>query len=704
MAPKGETAGSKRKLTNSSKVHSSKKLKHDKHLQTKEEKSEDVSDSSEIGDFSDQDDGGAPLSKKPPKNSDGHHSKTNGNQSGNTFERGQNSRESHQKQKQLVLERKAHKPLADELHRAKKLWERLRRKSHVPREERRKLVEELFDIATGRMKEFALKHDAVRVVQTAIKYSNSERRKMIATELKGTYPQLAESKYAKFLIGKLLVEGDKEIRDMIVPEFYGKVRKFINHPEASWILDDIYRGVATKEQKSIMLREWYGPEFSIFRQTGGDDAPSAELSRILEEQPNKRITIMKYLLDMTNQLIQKKMTGFTMLHDAMYQYYINVKPGSEEAKEYMEMIKEDENGDLLKNMAFTRSGARLVCLLLAHGSAKGRKQILKTYKDTFQLMSSDPHGHLIILTAYDVIDDTVLMSKSIISELIGKTEQDEASNFVICANDPNARLTIRYLLEGPSKALFDASHADDLKFLEEIWEIRKTTSKKDPETRRKELVAALSPPLLAAIASSPLDLISTSFGAQMATEALLSGVGDKSSALQAIASTAEGDPNEGDGLTGSADETTNGSAPQVHISKAPHGGRMFKTLIAGGHFDKATRQIIPVDPPLHFADILYPRIKDHIITWATGPSSFVAVNLLEAKDFSHSAELKKTLNKHKQALEKAATEETLEQKAAREAIEANGEGEKPAKKGKKTGSKKERPIGNMGSKLLLEKL
>ncbi|OTB01537.1 hypothetical protein M426DRAFT_323422 [Hypoxylon sp. CI-4A] len=700
MAPKGEFSGSKRKLVNGSKDKLSKKTKFEKPQPRRGEPEDETNEDSEISDFSDQDEGGASLSDSKSRN-DG-----DDDQSGKVFEKGQNSRESHIKQKQLAQERKSAKPLADELHRTKKLWERLRLKSKVPKDERQKLVEELFSITTGRMKEFTLKHDAVRVVQTAIKYATPARRKMIARELKGAYPQLAESKYAKFLIGKLLVKGDEEVRDMIVPEFFGKVRKLINHPEASWILDDIYRGVATKEQKAILLREWYGPEFHIFRQTqNGGTAPSADLSKIIEEQPSKRGPIMKYLLDMTNQLIQKKMTGFTMLHDAMYQYYINLKPGTEEAKEYMEMIKEDEMGDLLKNMAFTKSGSRLVCLLLAHGTAKDRKHILKMYKDTFQLMSSDPHGHMVILAAYDLIDDTVLTSKSIISELIGKTEQDEVTNIVIAANNPNARLTIRYPLAGTSKALFDPGRADDVKLLEELWEIRKTTSKKDPEVRRKELVAALSPYLLAAIATSPLDLISTSHGSQMVAEALLCCVGDKSAALEAVASTAQGDPNKGDESADPSDESVNLISPQGHISNASYAGRMFKALIAGGQFDKAAGRIIPVDPPLHFADILYPIIKDHIVAWATGPSSFVVVALLETDDFSSQDEVKKVLKKNRKLLEKAATEETAEQKAMREALEADGEDKKlPKKKGKKAGPKKQPPVGNAGSKLLLEKL
>ena len=124
----------------------------------------------------------------------------------------------------------------------------------MPLEERKELVTELFEIITGRVKEFVVKHDTGRVIQTALKYGNLEQRKMIAKELKGEYQGLAESRYAKFMIGKVLVHGDNETRDIVVPEFYGKVRRMIKHPEASWILDDVYRGAATPKQKARLLK------------------------------------------------------------------------------------------------------------------------------------------------------------------------------------------------------------------------------------------------------------------------------------------------------------------------------------------------------------------------------------------------------------------------------------------------------------------
>ncbi|KAG6239212.1 hypothetical protein E4U25_001030 [Claviceps purpurea] len=638
---------------------------------------------------SDSEDGGVSLDDTNAKNAN---TKADAGANAESFDRtGLSSKESHAKQKQLALERKAAKPLADEVQRTKKIWERLRLKSHVPKEERQKLVEELFGIITGRCKDFVLKHDAVRAVQTAIKYATRDQRKQIARELEGTYAQLAESKYAKFLVGKLLVHNDDEIRDLVIPHFYGKVRKLINHAEASWILDDIYRTVATKEHKAVLLREWYGPEFSI-KELTKDTKPTSDLKEILTAEPSKRGPIMKTLLDMINSLVQKRMTGFTMLHDAMLQYFLNIQSGSEEFNEFIELVKGDEGGDLLKNMAFTKSGARLSCLLLAYGSAKDRKQYLKVYKDTYVLMSGDVYAHTVILTAYDVVDDTKLTAKSIFPELVGENADETTQNVVGAANNPYARTTFLYLFEGLAKSLFPPSHSFDLDTLAEVHEIRKTTSKKDEDVRRQELATALSPYLIPAIEQGALDLTSTAFGCQFVTDVLLSSsTHDKTAALEAIARAAAGDPKEAPAEDDMA---------RPHISATSFGGRMLKSLIQGGRFDKAAGKIIPSDPPLNFADILWPVIKDYIMDWATGPSSFVVVGLTESNDFSNAEQVKKILKKNKKVLEKAATEMTPEQEAAKAAQE-----EKKADKGAKKGKKKfEAPVGNAGSKLLLEKL
>ena len=538
------------------------------------------------------------------------------------------------------------------------------------------LVTELFEIITGRVKDFVFKHDSVRVIQTALKYANSDQRKMIARELKGEYKTLAESKYAKFLIGKMLVHGDEETRDLVVPEFYGHVRRMIKHPEASWILDDIYRGIATSSQKATLLREWYGAEFALFKPSG-TDPPSAELKKLLEDHPEKRTPIMRSLHDLVNLLVQKKTTGFTMLHDAMLQQFLNLVPESEEATEFIELLKGDEEGDLLKNLAFTKSGARLVCLALAYGNAKDRKQILKTYKETMKTLAYDTYGHQVLLAVYDVIDDTVLISKSVFSELVGKEPLSEGHqrDLLQAINHLNARVTLLYPFCGKAKAILPN---EDLKLQDEIQRIRTTTSKKDPELRRKELVVSLSPALLSMISSEAKALVSTSFGCQLISEVLLGAPRGRDSAMNAVAALAKGD-----------DETK-------ALLDSPAAGRMMKSLVLGGRFNPTTKGIDLADPALGFHDIFYDAIKDEILDWAIGANSFVVVGLLEAPGFHHVEELKEKLSKGK------------ERQKLMEAARSSGESDDKVKGKKSKGSKSqnEAPVktGNKGTQLLLRKL
>lgn len=589
---------------------------------------------------------------------------------------GSSSRDAHAKQKVEKQERKAAKPNADSIARSKKLWERLRRKSHVPKEERKVLVAELFDIITGRVKDFVFKHDSVRVVQTALKYASLDQRKMITRELKGEYKTLAKSRYAKFLIGKMLVHGDDEIRDMVIPEFYGHVRRMIKHPEASWILDDIYRGIATPLQKAMLLREWYGAEFALFKSSEAGLA-SADLSQLLEGHPEKRTPIMRSLHDLVNLLIQKKTTGFTMLHDAMLQQFLNLLPGSGEATEFIEMVKGDEEGDLLKNLAFTKSGARLVCLVLAYGNAKDRKQILKTYKETFKALAYDPHGHQVLLAAYDVIDDTVLVSKSVFTELVGKEPLSEGRQLDLlhAATHLTARIPLLYPFCGRAKAILPN---EDLKLLDEVHRIRTTTTKKDSEVRRKELGASLSPPLLSLIASYAKELVSTSFGCQFIAEVLLAAAENRESAMNAVAALAK----RGEDL------------PDLLDTAAA--GRMLKTLVVGGRFNPVSKKVDLVDPPIGFHEVFYNAIKDDLLEWATGNNSFVVVGLLEAPGFTHLEELKEKLSKRKSRQQLV------------DAAGGSGAGGVEAKSKKRKVVKPEETIaikdGNKGAQLILKKL
>ncbi|KAJ4301830.1 Pumilio y domain member 6 [Kalmusia sp. IMI 367209] len=591
------------------------------------------------------------------------------------------SREAHAKQKALAKERKAAKPNAEIIEQLKELWEKLRLKTNVSAQERKDLIDQTFELVTGRIKEFVFKHDSVRVIQSALKYTHSmDQRKIVARELKGEFKGLAEGKYAKFLIAKLLEKGDAEIRGIIIQEFYGNVRRLINHPEAAWILDDTYRQVATPEQKARLLREWYGPEFSI---KGLDEKglDTANLATILEKSPEKRKPIMDYLAAQINQLIQKKQTGFTMLHDAMLQYFLTCKPNTTEASHFLDHLKPDptlkegeeaDNVDLLKNLAFTKPGSRLVSLAFAYGAAKDRKILLRPYKDTIETMVYDANAHNVLLAALAVTDDTKLTTKSIFGELLPTVTSDNLSEKVQnLAIDHRARCVLLYPFAADAKWLFDEETRERLT---EVYEVRKVTSKKDPNIRLQELARTIEPQLLTAVGQHAADFSASYEGLQLIGEVLV-GAPElepqlRRDALKQVAGLSQQIIDSGDKITS-------------------HGKNMLKTLVQGGKFDPKTKKVVPVEPPLGFADIFWDQIKDDVLTWATGDGAFVIVGLVESENFDRKDEVLKALKKGRKQLEAVA------------GPPKNADA-KTQKKGKKAAVPQSR--GNAGTRILLEKL
>jgi pumilio homology domain family member 6 len=559
------------------------------------------------------------------------------------------SRESHQKQKELQLLRKASKPNADDVARAKKLWERLRRKSHVQKDERAQLVTEMFSIISGRVKEFVFKHDSVRVVQCAVKYANRTQKQQIANELKGDFRTLAESKYGKFLLAKLIVEGDDETRKIVIPEFYGHIKKMINHPEASWILDDVYRTVASKEQKAIILRELYGPEFAVFK-SDGKTKVTAELEQIIKDSPEKKQVFLKYLQERINQLVQKKMTGFTILHDAMLQYFINLPAESEDFSDFLHLVigdKDEEETDLLKNLAFTESGSELISLVFARSAAKDRRRILKSFNEVFEMLAYDKFGYRVLLTAFALMDDTREISQRIFSELVllkktadGPTTAEQVSKVASLAVHSTGHIALLYPFIGSDKKIL--GNTKEYQFMQRVLEAGKSTSKKDPEIRRKELIAALSEVCIDAIAGSAKDLIPSAFGCLFITQVLIHGTGDKTAALEAIAAAA-------------APEEEQDYNDKLVLLNSPNAGKMLKALISGGQFDRARDEFVTLEELASFKTLFLDAIKTNLKDWVHGDGGFVVLTLLHAdwEDKSQLKLVKKAVKDEEKTLQKA---------------------------------------------------
>lgn len=172
------------------------------------------------------------------------------------------AKETHKLQKALQQERRNAKQHSDVLTAAKPLWASARRKE-IAKAERERNISALMDAVRGRVQDVVLKHDASRIIQTLVKYGSQKIRDEIATELKGRFRDLAQNKYSKFLVTKLIRMCPSH-RANIMTEFRGHVVRLLLHREASSVLADAFELYANAFERAILLHDFYGKEVSLF--------------------------------------------------------------------------------------------------------------------------------------------------------------------------------------------------------------------------------------------------------------------------------------------------------------------------------------------------------------------------------------------------------------------------------------------------------
>ncbi|KAG0005774.1 pumilio domain member 6, partial [Modicella reniformis] len=130
------------------------------------------------------------------------------------------TKEVNAQKKALRDERRSHKPNAELIYPAKKLWEKLRLKE-LPKAERQEVMKQMMTLIKDKVQEIIFKHDMSRIIQSCLKHGNEAQRNVIAGELVGQYLTLSKSMYGRFIVVKILHYCQK-YREAIIREFYGK--------------------------------------------------------------------------------------------------------------------------------------------------------------------------------------------------------------------------------------------------------------------------------------------------------------------------------------------------------------------------------------------------------------------------------------------------------------------------------------------------
>ena len=240
----------------------------------------------------------------------------------------------------------------------------------------------------------------------------------------------------------------------------------------------------------------YGPKFAIF-QSGEYSTTSLSLKEIIKQQPESSSSAVTYLHGICDRGIEKGLFSFSYFQELLWEFMENA-----DSKQLQDMIP--SLVDHAIHLLSTRAGAKVAAYCAAYGSPKDRRKLMKNLKGYTKSSLLHKDAYITIIRLLDVTDDTVAIQKNILAELIpnqssGKADEDanmdgeneDSPLLEVALSDTGSKLFL-YLLGDPEKQkhFFDPF---ELELLKPATVVDKesgetvSTSKKNPETRRREL-------------------------------------------------------------------------------------------------------------------------------------------------------------------------------------------------------------------------
>lgn len=360
---------------------------------------------------------------------------------------------------------------------AKKIWEELRRED-TAKDRALALSADLFGLVKGHTKELVFAHDTARVVECLFGAASQEIRAALFQELKSHTINLAKSQYGHFYLIKVLRNGNREQRDLIISSLSGRVVELMKHKIASKVVELAYNDWANASQRALLSQEFYGPEFKLFKDEG-----ITTLAAALKKYPAKKDSFLKHMSQSIAPIIAKGVFNHSLLHRLTHEYLSNCS-----VKERSEMIANLR--EAVAQVLHTRDGARVGMLCIWHGNNKDRKAIIKSFKGLVTKICQEEHGHMVLMSIFDCVDDTKYVSKAILTEI--------GSNMKDIVFHETGRKVVMYLLAGRNQTYTHPQVLEILKLGD-----GNEFSKKETADRQRELVEFASPAFLDAITAEP---------------------------------------------------------------------------------------------------------------------------------------------------------------------------------------------------------
>ncbi|XP_035769155.1 pumilio homolog 3 isoform X1 [Neolamprologus brichardi] len=494
------------------------------------------------------------------------------------------------------------KDMYEIINQSKHMWGDLRRKN-CEKDLKKKRLRELRDLIHGKVKQMAFAHDAVRVLQCYIQFSNHEQRQEVFEELKDDILSLSKSQYGRHVVKKLLMYGNKELVAAVINRFKGHVRQMLRHAAASSIIEYAYNDKAVLAQRLILTDELYGNTYTVCKSYEFNT-----LEKVVRTNPDKLNNIMDEMKQILTPMAQKEQV---IKHSLVHKVFLDFFQCAPE-KQRTEMIESIRQSVVY--MAHTHDGARVAMNCLWHGTAKDRKVIIKTMKTYMVKFAMGEFAHLVLLAIFDCVDDTKLVKQAVLSEILESLDEVVGNKY--------GKKVLVYLL----------SPRDPAHLVPEIIKVLEqgdgnAHSKKDTATRRKELLEVVSPPLLEYLCNNAAAMAMDKATSVTISDILASACGDLRPAMTAVAQLANQELVPG-GIKG-----------ELHMAEHPAGHLVLKWLI------EQDVTLAEAGKEERFGRILVDTVgTNKMKSWAkVNRGAMVLCSLLNSCDKSVAAEVKAVL-------------------------------------------------------------
>lgn len=303
----------------------------------------------------------------------------------------------------------------------------------------------------------------------------------------------------------MLEYGTSEQRDHIIKQFYGLVPSLMKQKYASRVIEYIYNEVGKSIHKKFLVQEFFGIEFKTFK-----SEDNKTFDDIIKKDPIKITNnIKESILPILNkpELLNHSFLHLPILKFFQYSDYIQITDMINHMKEHIVRI------------VHTKEGSKVGCLCIAYGTPKDRKVIIKSLKSYCKKIALEEYAHIFLLRIFQNVDDTVLINKSILSEL--------KESLLELSLDRFGRLPILHILSPKNKRYFSES---TLSQLEDVFIPEKSSeneqpkmvrsSKKDDDIRQMELLSHLLPSLQLMVQKQAFRLITSNYGKDILYETI----------------------------------------------------------------------------------------------------------------------------------------------------------------------------------------